>query len=224
MNYLLIAVLLLLAWNLFDGYRKGFMRTVFSLVSWILVLVVINYATPMVTDFLMEETSIAETVSGALEEKINEVIAESGIEGFEENLPEELKAALSGANGGFEEILNADGEVIINSTSIVYTVVWVIAVILVIIVTRIAMLIIDAILGLASKLPIIGSLDKLLGILCGAANGLLTSWIILAIVPMLTIPGINIDFAACIEQSQLLTWMQQNNFILKMFGEGQFFL
>jgi len=104
MNYLLIAVLLLLAWNLFDGYRKGFMRTVFSLVSWILVLVVINYATPMVTDFLMEETSIAETVSGALEEKINEVIAESGIEGFEENLPEELKAALSGANGGCEEI------------------------------------------------------------------------------------------------------------------------
>lgn len=224
MNYLLIAVLLLLAWNLFDGYRKGFMRTVFSLVSWILVLVVINYATPVVTEYLMEETSIAETVSGALEEKINEVIAESGIEGFEENLPEELKTALLGENGSIEQILNAEGEMIIDSTAIVSSVVWVIAVILVIIVTRIATLIIDAILGLASKLPIIGSLDKLLGILCGAANGLLTSWIILAIVPMLTIPGISIDFAACIEQSQLLTWMQQNNFILKMFGEGQFFL
>ena len=74
MNYLLIAILVLLAWNLLQGYKKGFMKTVFALVSWIIVLVVCNIATPMVTDFLMEETEIAVSITEALEAKINEMI------------------------------------------------------------------------------------------------------------------------------------------------------
>jgi len=223
-NYLLIVILALLVWSVFDGYRKGFMKTVFALISWIVVLVVCNVATPMVADFLMEETSVAESISGALEEKINEIIAESGISELEENIPEELRAALSGEDGGFEEILNANGEVVINSTSIVYTIVWVIAVVLVIVVTRIMMVVIDVALGIAAKLPLIGPLDKCLGFVCGAVKGFLICWIVLAIVSMGTISNINIDFNACIEESRFLTWMQQYNFILKIFGTGQQFL
>jgi len=221
MNYLLIVILVLLGWNLFQGYKKGFMKTVFALISWILVLVVCNMATPMVADFLMEETEIAVGITEALEEKINEVIAESGVLEIEENMPEELQAALTGSEGGFEEILNAGGDMVVNSTSIVYTIVSIIALILVIIVTRIVLMVIDFVLGIASKLPIIGSVDKLLGILCGGAKGFLICWLLLAVVGALSLTGANMEWAAYITQSQFLTWMQDNNFILNMLIMGK---
>lgn len=224
MNYLLIVILALIVWSAVDGYRKGFMRTIFALISWIVVLVVCNIATPMVTDFLIEETSIVESISEVLGEKINEIIEESGINELEENIPEEISAALSGESGSFEELLNAKGEAVVNSTSIVYTMVGVIAIVLVMAVTRVMIMAIDLALGIASKLPLIGPLDKMLGFASGIVKGVFVAWIVLAIAPMVTIPNVNIDFVACIEGSRFLFWMQQNNLILKIFGEGFLFL
>lgn len=221
MNYLLIAILALLIWSVFDGYKKGFMRTVLALVSWIIILVVCNVATPMVTDFLIEETGIADTVGDAIAEKVNEVIAQSGVGELEQNLPEEIKNMLAEGNINIEELLAANGEAIVDATSIVYTVVSIIAFVLVIVVTRVLLWITDKVLGIASKLPIIGSLDKLLGLACGAAKGILVCWIVLAVVSVAVIPNVNVDFASMIQQSQLLTWLQNNNYVLKMFvGES----
>lgn len=221
MNYLLIAILALLIWSVFDGYKKGFMRTVLALVSWIIILVVCNVATPMVTDFLIEETGIADTVGDAIAEKVNEVIAQSGVGELEQNLPEEIKNMLAEGNINIEELLAANGEAMVDATSIVHTVVSIIAFVLVIVVTRVILWLTDKVLGIASKLPIIGSLDKLLGLACGAAKGILICWIVLAVVSVAVIPNANVDFASMIQQSQLLTWLQNNNYILKMFvGES----
>ena len=220
MNYLLIAVLVILGWSLIDGYKKGFMRTVFALVSWIIVLVICYIATPMVTDFLMEETAIAQSVGDSIAEKINEVIAESDIGALEQNIPEELRGLLLGENSSLEEALNLDGSVLVEATSIVRTIVSIIAFVLVVVVTRILVWLVDKVLGLASKLPIIGSLDKLLGFVSGGAKGILLCWIVLAVVSVVAIPNVNIDFSVLIAESQLLTWLQNNNFILKIFVAG----
>lgn len=221
MNYLLIAILALLIWSVFDGYKKGFMRTVLALVSWIIILVVCNVATPMVTDFLIEETGIADTVGDAIAEKVNEVIAQSGVGELEQNLPEEIKNMLAEGNINIEELLAANGEAMVDATSIVHTVVSIIAFVLVIVVTRVILWLTDKVLGIASKLPIIGSLDKLLGLACGAAKGILICWIVLAVVSVAVIPNANVDFVTMIQESQLLTWLQNNNYILKMFvGES----
>lgn len=224
MNYLLIAVLLLLAWNLFDGYRKGFMRTVFALVSWIIVLIACSVSTPVVTDFLMEKTSVAKSVGDTIAERINETIEESGVAELEQNLPEELRIVLLGEDKSVKDIIKVDGSMIMGATSIVRTIVSIIAFVVVVIVARVFVWMVDKALGIASKLPIIGSLDKLLGILCGGARGMLICWIMLAVVSIVALSNADMNFAPCIENSLFLTWMQQNNFILKMFGEGQFFL
>ena len=76
-------------------------------------------------------------------------------------------------------------------------------------------------LGIASKLPIIGSVDKLLGVLCGGAKGIILCWIVLAVVPVVAVSSGNAELASYISQSQLLTWMQDNNLFLKMFIAGQ---
>ena len=221
MNYLVIVVLVLLAWSLFDGYKKGFMKTVFLLVSWIIVLVICNVATPMVTDFLIEETAVDETITEAISVKLNEMIATSDVTEVEESIPQELRVALFGESGSIQDSLAAGGEELIGSSSIVYTVVSVFAFIVVVAVSRILMVVVDAVLGIASKLPIIGSVDKVLGIACGGVKGLLICWMLLAVVSLLALTGSNTEWATYITQSELLTWMQENNFILKMFVAGQ---
>jgi len=221
MNLLVLIIMALLVWSLVDGYKKGFMRGVFSLISWIVVLVLCNVATPMVTDFLMEETSIGESVNNTITTKVNEMIAQSGIAELEENIPEELRIALLGEEGNFEEILASEGQVVINASSIAYTVVSAIALVLVVIVTRVLIVVIDLVLGVASKLPIIGPADKILGLVCGGAKGMLICWIVLAVVYVMALTGTNTEFVSYITESQLLSWMQENNFVLKMFVIGQ---
>ena len=49
MNILVIIILAVLLLSVLGGYIKGFLKTAFSLVSWILVLAICSIATPMVT-------------------------------------------------------------------------------------------------------------------------------------------------------------------------------
>ncbi|MBQ2706351.1 MAG: CvpA family protein [Agathobacter sp.] len=221
MNYLLIAVLVLLTWSVLDGYRKGFMKTIFSLISWVLVLVICNVATPKVADFLVEETMIDETIAGAIAVELKEMIANSDISQIEQSIPAELRESLFGQGGSIQNALATGGEEWINSSSIIYTVVSVFAFIIVAAVSRVLMLLVNVFLGIASKLPIIGSVDKLLGFVCGGVKGLLVCWVLLAVVGVLSLTGSNPEWAVYISQSQLLTWMQDNNFILNMLVLGQ---
>ena len=46
MNWVLLLVLLILGYNIIRGYRKGFLRIVYSLVSWVIVLTFVTVATP----------------------------------------------------------------------------------------------------------------------------------------------------------------------------------
>ena len=84
------------------------------------------------------------------------------------------------------------------------------------IVLRIAMVIVEFLLGVVSKLPLIGPMDKLLGIACGAGKGLIWCWVILAVVSVLALTGTNTEFAAYISQSEILTWLQDNNLLLNL--------
>ena len=53
MNWVLLLVLLILGYNIIRGYRKGFLRIVYSLVSWVIVLTFVTVATPYINTYLM---------------------------------------------------------------------------------------------------------------------------------------------------------------------------
>ena len=62
MNWVLVIVLLFLVWEMMRGYRRGLLRTLYSLVSWIIVLVFVMWATPYIDDYLLEHTTLYETI------------------------------------------------------------------------------------------------------------------------------------------------------------------
>lgn len=223
MNILLIVILIVFLLSLFSGYKNGFLKTVFSLVSWLVVLVICNYATPIVTDILMEKTELGITIQATVDQKVNEMLTETlestGVSDLEATLPAELKTAILGEGGSFEQVIA--GQSVLDTSSLVKGIVGIVAFIIVAIATRLALIVVDVILGIASKLPLIGPVDKLLGIACGAGKGLIWCWVILAIVSVLALTGTNTELASYISQSQILTWLQDNNVLLNLIVDIQ---
>ena len=233
MNILVLIVLGALLFCVFDGYRNGFLKTVLSLVSWLIVFVVCSIATPMVADFLIHNTEIETTIQGVLDAKIDEVIAnameEAGLselqgtlsenmealenieisEELEAALPEELREILQGTEDKAEVEF-------VDTAAVAEKVVEIISLLIVLIFTRIALGVLNFVLGIASKLPLLGPVDKLLGLICGGAKGLIFAWIILTIVSALALTGVNTEWVGYIAESEILTWLQNNNLILNL--------
>ena len=219
MNILTISILAVFALCVFSGYRKGFLKTAFSLVSWILVLVLCNFATPIVTDLLVQNTDIEAVVEAAVQEQLMAAIEQVGegydITGLEASLPAELKTLLLGEEGSIMDLL-LSSQAPMDLSPVVDGIVGILGFVVTVILLRIAMVIVEFLLGVVAKLPLIGPMDKLLGIVCGGVKGLIWCWVILAVVSVLALTGTNAELAAYISQSELLTWLQNNNLLLNV--------
>ena len=62
MNWLLLVILIVIILSAAAGYRRGFVRTVLSMVFLILVMVVSGWISPYISDALKEHTQITETI------------------------------------------------------------------------------------------------------------------------------------------------------------------
>ena len=233
MNILAVIILGVLLVNVLSGYQKGFLKTAFSLFSWVLVLIISSAVTPMVTQLLIETTDIEIVVQEALDQEIEKMLAETMEknvgnelqdvlpEDIQFEIPEELQAVLpeelrDALQGGITE---ADGmkSDVIDTSLLVECVVSMVALLIVVIFSRVALSVVDGALGIASKLPLIGSLDKLIGLVFGTGMGFVWTWVILAVVSVLSLTGVSAEWAGYIAESQMLTWFQDNNLILQMF-------
>lgn len=216
MNILTIIILAVFALCVFSGFKKGFLKTAFSLVSWILVLVLCNFATPIVTDLLIQNTDIEvvvyETVDAKVKEAVEDAVQNQGVSELEAALPAELKEMLLGDNESIADALM--GAASLDVTPVVDGIVGILGFVVTVILLRIAMVIVELALGIVAKLPLIGPMDKLLGVACGAGKGLIWCWVILAVVATLALTGTNTELAGYISQSEILTWLQDNNLIL----------
>ena len=218
MNILTIIILAVFALCVFSGFKKGFLKTAFSLVSWILVLVLCNFATPIVTDLLIQHTDIEVIVEQTVENKVMDAVEQavqnSDVSELEAALPAELKNLLLGEHETIAEALKDVAA--LDLSPVVDGIVGILGFVVTVIVLRIAMVVVEFLLDVVSKLPLIGPMDKLLGIACGAGKGLIWCWVILAVVSVLALTGVNTEFAAYISQSEILTWLQDNNLLLNL--------
>ena len=233
MNILAVIILGVLLLNVLSGYQKGFLKTAFSLFSWVLVLIISSVATPMVTQLLIETTDIEIVIQEALDQEIEKMLAETMEKNVENELqdvlpediqfeiPEELQAVLpeelrDALQSGITEVDGMKSDVI-DTSLLVERVVSMVALLIVVVFSRVALSVVDGALGIASKLPLIGSLDKLIGLVFGTGMGFVWTWVILAVVSVLSLTGVSAEWAGYIAESQMLTWFQDNNLILQMF-------
>lgn len=228
MNWVLMLVLLVLVCCAIYGYTKGFLRIVFSLVAWVIVLVFVSWATPHVSQWIQENTTIYEKIEAACEESVRRAAQGKMEEGAAEQyggagelgLPESVMAQIvSGASGAADTVLAETGVYAGIAQSLAGFIVQGIAFVTVLILSWILVHVISALLGIVSHIPILKGVNRFTGMLAGLMEGLLIVWIAFYIVALCSTGETGRVIVSYINQSAFLKELYENNILLSL-GTG----
>lgn len=223
MNWLFLAVAVVLGYQAVDGFRKGFIRKAVSAVSLILTLTLVTFVNPYITGFIQNYTPIHEN----LQEKCSELFAGNDynedlktdqvliVESME--LPENLKTLLIENNNpevydlldvsGFREYVGAYlANLIVNAMS------YLITFLVVFTLLRVALIAMDVV----TMLPLLHGINKLAGILLGLSEGVIFVWIAFLLVTVLCNGSLGQRFFELISENQFLLFLYNQNLIAKI--------
>ena len=213
MSFLMLVIVGVFVLHMILGYKAGFAKVAFSLVAWLIGLVSAYMLTPMVAEEIITKTQIPMMIESGIHERITSATGELNIEELEK-LPDELKEIILGEGKSLEEFVKNEALEAIDFSGLISDVINLIALVLVLFGTRFALFVVEKLLAGVSKLPLIGRVNRMFGIVAGALKGLLWNWVILALVAIMTITGYNTTLIQNVYDSQLLTWLYQNNILL----------
>ena len=92
----------------------------------------------------------------------------------------------------------------------------VISFVLVLLIAVISFHLLSVVLKVVEKLPLIGGINRLLGLFAGLVKGILFIWLAFAIIAMAGTTDIGIALISYIYESPLLIWVYENNFVLTL--------
>ena len=230
MNWVLILVIAILAGYTLTGCAKGFLKIVYSLISWVVILVFVTVTTPYIHDYLKNDTDIYDKVfvycEEAIREKAEQEMQESGndISLLTENelfatiadkLPEDLLESIKEQTGVFVGDLMEDYGVY-DKTAAAMADLFIkgISTLAAMFAGAIVSAFISAVLGFVSKLPLIGFANRVLGLAAGAANGLLIVWLAFYLVAVLSATQLGGEVISHIVANEFLTYLYENNPVL----------
>lgn len=220
-NWLAIAVGVYLAGMILYGHYKGFIRLSVSAVSLILTLAVVHTASPYVSDFMKENTTICE----AFEDSMQKAAGLEGGLGTEEpsdqrlaiegmDFPTQLKTALlENNNSEVYEILGVETFTQYVSTYLANAIINIISFLLVFVIVFAAIRIITVWLDLVARLPVLSGTNKIAGALLGGAEGLLFLWVICLFITAFSGTDIGRSLIHEIEDSAWLSFIYNHNLL-----------
>ena len=240
MNWLLIIIVLLLALCVVNGYRKGFLRMMYSMVSWVIMFALVTWATPYINTFLRDNTSIYQTIAVYCEQQIREKTAKQieqeaaavpgeaadetqpaagqQAEGVEQNngQPADLtklgvKLPDSVMNNISEKTADLAGEALDASGIYAQVSVGMADFIL----NGISFFIAFAV-GIVSRIPIIRGINKYLGTVAGAIYGFVVVWIAFYVIALCSTSEVGGALISYIYESPFLTYIYENNLIVAL--------
>lgn len=237
MNWLLIIIVLLLALCVVNGYRKGFLRMMYSMVSWVIMFALVTWATPYINTFLRNNTSIYQTIATYCEQQIREK-TEKQIEqetaavtgGVEQNngqpadltklgvkLPDSVMNNISEKTADLAgEALDASGIYAKVSAGMADFILNGISFFIAFAVGMIVLHFFSGILGIVSRIPIIRGINKYLGTVAGAIYGFVVVWIAFYVIALCSTSEVGGALISYIYESPFLTYIYENNLIVAL--------
>lgn len=236
MNWLLIIVILVLAGNIVWGFSKGFLRVIYSMLAWIAILVFVTWATPYVANVLTEKTNIDNRIETNLDEKLHELVigdtngqkedrepdaqnpgqGKKNYRDLQMKLPDAVTNKLFDTNKIADQILEGSGAYDVVAGRATDLVMRVISFVLVLLIAVISFHLLSVVLKVVEKLPLIGGINRLLGLFAGLVKGILIIWLAFAIIAMAGTTDIGVALISYIYESPLLIWAYENNFVLTL--------
>lgn len=223
MNWLFWVVAAVIAYHVFDGLKRGFIRKSVSMVSMIATLVLVTWLSPQITDFLQENTSIQQSLQKKCSEMFfddeydAEVKTDQVLMIQHMNLPENVKEMLLENNNseaydllevtGFYDYIGAYlAEMIIHALAylLTFVVVWT--------AIRLVLLALD----IVSMLPVLHGINRLAGGVLGIVEGVVLVWIGFLLVTILCDGEMGQRFFQLICENQFLLALYRNNIIMEI--------
>ena len=215
LTFVLLALVLIFA---IQGFRKGLLRMVISMVFFLMVLGVTSWLNPYISDFVREHTSW----QSGIEEKCNQILLEQ-LEGREDlqsitgqvsyieelPLPQTVKDKLTENNNteiyqrlAVETFADYLGKYLSYTTILMYMILYAV--------------------DILTALPVIGTLNRIGGICIGCVQGILWVWVIFLVITILCNTQVGIYLQGQIQADPILTWIYDHNLltevVLRIFG------
>lgn len=222
MNWLLVAVLAILLINSLIGMRVGFIKTIFSLCSMVVALILTVWISPYVNNYMRGNEKLydfvnakVEKVLPLMEDKVDD--DEKGqyalIDGL--SLPQSLKDALiKNNNAKVYKELAVNGFKGYVSSYLTGIVLNALAFSVTFIVLLILLWIICMALNIISKLPFLNQINKTAGLLAGLLHGLVVVWIFFIVLTVFESSGLGQKAMTMIGENDILSLIYNNNFLI----------
>ena len=203
-SYMDIIVIAIIATSAVFGYKRGFLRSIIGMLSLIASIALAWVLYPVVSDLL---TSMG--FRDIVFEKIQEVM--SSYIGTSEQisaLPQFMQSA----------VVTGSGEILFSTaTTVAETILNIISFIAVLIIARIIIWIAQKLLIALSKMPIIGFLNRIAGLIFGALQGLLITFILFSLIYAIVPMSDNSSLYGSIENSVIAGKIYNSNPIINIF-------
>jgi len=219
-NYLLVIFAIILLISVIRGATKGMLRIVFGVVSWIMLILFVNYGSTYVHDYININTQIPYVVQEKISERLHdkytvseEEEAGTGEDAVLYSVPTTIRnKVLETVRNSVEETLTAIAvELTDAAIKGISTIICVVAGILL-------LFLIDKLLQLVGLAPGIHGVNKTLGIVAGLLEGLLIIWLLMYIADCFPTTTYGEFIHEYTESSQILIMLKEFNIIARIIG------
>lgn len=192
--FLLLVVVILLVSSCVEGYRKGFLRMLVSMLSLLVVIICMVVAAPLLRGVLRDKTSLHETVKKAAGRQLEAMLEEERQNeepGRADEDAELLWRALPDGLSGYLPKLPTGDVVEKTSERLADLCVTLISMLIAFVAAFILVRIIGSALGIFNYIPVIGELNRLAGVALGLVKGGILLWLLCLLLTMAapTAPG-----------------------------------
>lgn len=225
-NVLTIIIGVFLIFMLLYGHNRGFVRMSISIVAMVVALLISNAVMPHVAQIIGNKTSIVSKLSESMQDVVhtNNITEEELemkerqtpiIQGLE--LPEQIKQALIvNNNSEVYSMLNVDRFADYVGSYLAGFVINIIGVIVIFLIIFILLNLILSWMDILTSLPIISGVNDILGAVLGLLEGLIIVWISGLVITAISGTGAGMYLIRQISESPFLSFLYDNNMIIKM--------
>lgn len=206
-----LVIVAVIALCIIIGYIKGLTGSLIKILSFVLSLVIAFVLFVPVSNFIINNTQIDENIEKTIRETI---ISNEETTNQNETMPTAITDYI---NQKVEEAADNAKESVVDSTAkdvsqtIVKAGTWIALFLL----ARIALVLLKFITNLITSLPVIKQFDKLGGIIYGLIEGLIITYLALALISFIT-PMTNRTLSENINKSYIGSKMYNNNILLNI--------
>lgn len=199
------------------GYRKGLIGVAFKILSFIIAILITLILFRPVTTYIINNTTLDETIENAIIEKFAGTQIEEGetIKSEDINAPE---VVVNYINNIVQDTINESKDAIVKTVArdLTLNIINIIVILGLFIITRVLLIFAKVLFEAISEIPVIKQFNEIGGIIYGILRGIIVILIILAIIslilPMIDKTGI----LEMINSSFIGGLLYNNNIILKI--------